>query len=126
MTPVLTIPTDEAPRRTTRRRTVPARQSAPAAVVASVPVLNRRTLRCELMALYDQYEADIRCANRIEVESALLADEAADARRDARRRMGLIAELLDSEFPGWESEARPPRRLVASRGTRASAVSSHP
>jgi hypothetical protein len=108
MIPTVTTTTTK-PRRTVAKRpaaSIRTRGAAP----PSAPALNRRALRSELLALYGQYEADIRCANRIEAEHLHLAGEADDARRDARRRMNLIAQLLDSEYPGWDAElARTPR-----------------
>ena len=98
----LIVPTTPEPaRRPTARRRTPAVRKGPV-VQPGATTLNRRALRSELMALYSQYEADIRCANRIEAENVHLADEA----DNARRRMNLIAQLLDSEYPGWDTEAR--------------------
>lgn len=102
----LIVPTTPEPARrpAARRRTPPMRKAS--VVQPSGAALNRRALRSELIALYSQYEADIRCANRIEAENVHLADEADNARRNARRRMSLIAQLLDSEYPGWDADAR--------------------
>lgn len=118
MTPIVPQVAEATPRRTARRRAVPIRTAVvqPPAHESGA-ALNRRTLQAELLALYDQYRDDVRCADSIETDQIHLADEAADARRDARRRMSLIAELLDSEFPGWEDSATGSTTRAAVRGT---------
>lgn len=58
--------------------------------------LDREALQRELIALYQQYRGDAESAQ------AVIA-EATKTLETARRRMGLVRELLDAEFPDWDT-----------------------
>lgn len=64
---------------------------------------DRSMLRSQLVALYRQYESDVENAAAIQQEYEQLIRDAKRERRAALLRIGKLRQLLDDEFPGWES-----------------------
>ena len=64
---------------------------------------DRNLLRSQLVALYFQYLSDVDNAEAIKREYEQIIRDARRERRAALERVGKLRELLDSEFPGWES-----------------------
>jgi hypothetical protein len=64
---------------------------------------DRNALRSQLVALYYQYASDVENAEAIQQEYEQLIREARRERRAAMGRIGKLRQLLDDEFPGWES-----------------------
>jgi hypothetical protein len=64
---------------------------------------DRGMLRSQLVALYHQYASDVESALSIQQEYEELIREAKRERRAAMTRITKLRQLLNDEFPGWES-----------------------
>ena len=72
-------------------------------IVLETVAPDRNALRSQLVALYHQYESDVESAEAIRKEYEQLIQEAKRERRAALARITKLRQLLDDEFPGWES-----------------------
>jgi hypothetical protein len=77
-------------------------QQAPKIMLETVAP-DRNTLRSQLVALYHQYASDVENAEAIQKEYEQLIRDAKRERRAAMSRIDKLRQLLDDEFPGWES-----------------------
>ena len=77
-------------------------QSAPKITLETV-CPDRNALRSQLVALYQQYESDVENAEAIQKEYEQLIQEAKRERRAAMSRIHKLRQLLDDEFPDWQT-----------------------
>ena len=65
---------------------------------------DRRVLRNEMLALYEQYERELAGALDILKQGEELIRGARAEKRASKLRMGQLKKVLDDEYPDWSAE----------------------